>query len=361
MAIYIGLAFLLLYIILLQRLLVMPASYGATGYEQKSKSLLVLAFCTLLAFAALRGGAVGTDTAMYRRFFLARTYEEFELAVRSLYELAYTMSMYEIVPFVLAALFLYGMLRGIYKHCPNDAIGLLLFVLTFVYFTSFNQMRQLVAAALLFGFIELFMKKGFQKYQFVLIIVIATLFHQSAIFLVFMLLLPKRRFHPALIVTAFVAATICYFTPAVKETMGMVLSTMSSFYEEKYAHEVDDFFQVNKEKGIVEFLPIAVQMIIVLAACYYPKQPAPFFQLVTNIYVLYLTLFAFSGIEAIDRVQVYLGVFAIYFYSLFIHDLLQAPNKWLGKLVVCVLLLFWCGYYVLRLLNNHQGIVPYTL
>ncbi|MER1987891.1 MAG: EpsG family protein [Solibacillus sp.] len=361
MAIYIGLAFLLLYFIFVQRLLVVPTHHDLEQYGRKSKYLLLFAFCGLLALATNRGTAVGTDTAMYMRFFYARTYEEFELAVRSLYELAYQLSMYELVPISLAALFLYGMLRGIYKHCPNDAIGLLLFILTFVYFTSFNQMRQLVAAALLFGFVGLLMKRGFGKLQFALVIAIATLFHQSAIFLVFLLAVPRRRFHPALIAVLFIGATLCYFTPAVKDGIGGILSTTSNFYEEKYATETNDFFQVNKEKGLVEFLPVFMQMLFVFACCYYPKQQQHFFQLVTNLYVLYLTFYAFSGIEAIDRVQVYLGVFTIYFYAYFIHNLLNAQNKYLGKLMTAIVLLFWCGYYLMRLLNNNQGIVPYTL
>lgn len=356
MAIYIGLALLLLYIVFLQR--VVSVLGGAEPYRQKSKWLLLIAFCLLLVLAAFRGQTVGTDSAMYARFFYARTYEEFELAVHGLYAFAQYVGLYELVPFMLAALFLAGMLRGIYKHCPNDAIGLLLFVLTFVYLTSFNQMRQLVAAALIFCCIGLLLKKGFRKLQFAVVIVIASLFHQSALFLFVLFVVPRRRFHPLLIAVFFAFATVCYFTPAVKETVGVVISTVSSFYEEKYAEQAT-FFQVNKQKGVLEFLPIAVQMGIVLAACYYPRQGEPFFQLVTNVYVLSLLLYAWSGIEAIDRVQVYFSLFAIYFYSMFIHSLLQAPNQLLGKFTVGFVLLFWGGYYVVRLLGNHQGIVPY--
>lgn len=362
MAIYIGLVFLLFYIVFVQRLLVVLGNDGMTEpYQQKSKRLLVVLFCGFLALAAGRGLSVGSDTAMYYRFFQSGRYDNFELAVRRLYDLASWLSWYEIIPFLLAALFLYGMLRGIYKHCPNDAIGLLLFVLTFVYFTSFNQMRQLVAAALLFGFIDLLMKKGFGKLQFALLIAVATLFHQSAIFLYVLLLLPQRRFHPAVIAFLFVSATICYFTPAVKDGIGALVSTTSDFYEAKYEQRENYFFQVNKEKGLSQFLPVAVQMLIVLAACYYPKRQERFFQLVTNLYVVYLTLYAFSGIEAIDRVQVYFSTFTIYFYAYSIHYLLHADNKLLGKLMTAIILLFWCSYYMLRLLNNTQGIVPYTV
>lgn len=361
MWIYLLLPLVLLYTLVFQRLLVV----GEAVSVRKTNGLWPW-FFILLSVATFRGLTVGTDTSMYYRFFTTHDYRDVEPAVRMLYEGAQSGQHYVLFQFFMSVLFLLCMFYGIRKHCPNGLVGVLFLVLTFIYYTSLNQMRQLVAAAILFCFVDFLLEKGFRKLKFVIVILVASLFHQSALFLLLLLLLPQKRFHPLVALLLFTMTTVFYFTPQLKDGIGQLLSTLPTFYEAKYEQNLATFFLTNKEKGLIEFLPIVAQMLIVLLAYYYPATKEPrinnrFFDLTTNIYVLYLSFYALAGIEAIDRLQVYAAVCAIYFYAFYVHILLRDNQKLVGKLVVAFIFLFWSGYYVLRLLNNNQGIVPYMM
>lgn len=366
MWIYIVLPIMIGYGLLMQRALLVKASHPAVQHHSlPAKSIqLVGWFLVFLAIAAFKGTSVGTDSQMYYRFFFSDEARPMEPAVRALYELANVVDSYFLFQVSMFILFLFFVFKGIRQHCPNYLIGLLFFVLTYVYYTGFNQMRQIVAAALIFCFGHYIVSN--KKFRFVCIVVIASLFHQSALFLVALLLLPKGRLSLKIVVPLFSVTILLYFFPEAKNSAGRFFMQLSSFYENKYENQLDYFFLLNKEKGLLQLAPVLFQMILILISYYYPQQnkklliDQPFFSFASNIVILNLALYAFAGIEAIDRVQVYLAFFNIYFYAIYVHQLLQDKNQLLSRLYVVGIVSFWILYYGIRLQNNNQGIVPYV-
>lgn len=365
MWLYILLPILIMYGIVIQRLLIIksPNAIAAEAYSFKpTRSLLAFWFLALLAMGIYKGIYVGTDSFMYYHFFKTHSYNQVEPAIQLFYQLAHHFNHYLLFQLSVSFTFLYFMFNGMKKNCPDFLMSLLFFILTFTYYASFNQMRQMLAVAVIFCFVSYLTASNTEKLKFSAIILFASLFHYSALFLLLLFIIPQKRWSLKIVIPAFIAVIILYFIPAIKNVIGETLLQFSSFYGNKYGNNVNFFFQMNKEKGWIQLLPVVVQMGFVISSYFSVnnnlKNDKLFF-LSSNLVVLNLILYALAGIEAIDRLQLYFSVFNIYFYSFYIHQLLNNEQKLKGYLMSTVIVLFWLLYYSLRLLANHHGIVPY--
>ena len=362
---YVLLPILIMYGIVMQRLLLIksPNAIAAETYPFKPNHLLLaLWFVVLVAMGSYKGLYVGTDSFMYYHFFINQSFDQVEPAIQLFYRLAHHFNQYLFLQLSVAFTFLYFMFHGIKKNCPDFLMSLLFFILTFTYYASFNQMRQMLAVAIIFCFFSYLTTNNTKKLKFCAVILLASLFHYSALFLLLLFLIPQKRWTLKIVIPAFIVVIIFYFIPAIKNVIGETLLQFSSFYANKYGSNVHFFFQMNKEKGWIQLLPVIVQMGFVISSYFSVntslKNDKLFF-LSSNVVVLNLILYALAGIEAIDRLQLYFSVFNIYFYSFYMHQLLNDERKLRAYFMSIMIVLFWLLYYLLRLLANHHGIVPY--
>ena len=366
MWIYISLPLLVIYSLVIQRLLVVTTLRNEIieSYNTKPNRIAMgMWFALLLLLGIYKGISVGTDSLMYYAFYLNNSYYGMEPVVYFFYEIARKFNNYLLFQFFMFVIFLFFIFRGIKKHCPNYLIALLFFILTFTFYTSFNQIRQIVAASLIFYFINYLVSNKKNKIKFIALIFLAVLFHKSAIFLLFFLLIPLKRINLKLVISIFVATIILYFIPHFKNIIGEIIISFSEFYGNKYENNLSFFFQMNKEKGVIQLIPIIIQMIFLIVSYFYSNNSIhnkPLYYLISNIVIINLALYSLSGIEAIDRLQLYLSVFNIYFYSFYTHQLLNDPKKYRRIMMLTIIILFWGLYYALRLYSNNQGIVPYS-
>ena len=164
----------------------------------------------------------------------------------------------------------------------------------------------------------------------------------------------------------FILTIFLYFIPDFRDIFGKFIINFSGFYADKYEVNTKYFFSMNKDKGLVELMPVIFQMGILLFTHTYMEAKKNLninynlFDFSYNIITINLCLYAIAGIEAVDRIQIYLSVFNIYFYSLLFHQLLNDTNKYIARLVPFIILIFWLIYYFLRIITNNQGVVPYT-
>lgn len=366
MLIYLALPVVILYFLFLQRMFVglnyQPAKNIET-YVNNKRSYLIVFFVLLVSLAVMRGYTVGTDYNMYYRFYLYGLHDNVEIGIQYIYELAQRFDTFIVFSIVCYSLVVYLFLKGIRKHCPNNLIGVLFFVLTYIYLTGFNQIRQIIVASAIFCFINLVIeKKKFNKLKFFILILIASFFHTSALVMLAALFIPKKKTYNSLFVLfLFLCTTVFYFVPELKNLVGGLLNSFSGFYADKYASNAGYFFQVNKEKGLLEFIPVLVQMVLVLWILRAVKDISmlkineKLFHFSTNMVIIFLTLYSLSGIEAVDRLQNYFSVFNIYYYSIVVHILLN-NKRYVYSIIIIV---FWFLYYILRLYTNNSGVVPY--
>lgn len=370
MTIYFLLTLLILYGLFLSRVTVIRNYYLVSQeiYVSKNKITLLIWFIILLGLAAFKGIMVGVDYPMYYGFFIQKSYIGLiEPGVSFIYDLAEKYQSFYVFSLGVYFLFLFFIFYGIKKNSPNYLISILLFIIMHIYFNSFNQIRQLIAVSIIFCFVNYLMTdKKMDRFKYILVILLALLFHNSAIFLFVLFFIPKKTYRPKLVIPLFLMTIALYFIPSFKNQIGQLMVSLSGFYGEKYSLGSYNFFGVNKEKGLLQLIPVIVQMMIVTISLYFPKFNKnlnindKLYHFSTNAVIINLCLYALAGVEAIDRLQIYFSCFNIYFYSYLIHLLLNDNKKRYGQIFVIFIFAFWLLYYTWRLMINVHGIVPYS-
>ncbi|MEK5361891.1 EpsG family protein [Peribacillus castrilensis] len=368
MLIYLLLPLAILYFLFLSRAIIVRNNnfFGNEIFVARNNITLFLWFVILLGLAVFKGVNVGTDYPMYYRFFLNGSYIDLEPGISFFYALAAEYDNFFIFSFCIYLVFLFFIFQGIKKNSPNYLISILLFILMFIYYSSYNGLRQMISVSIIFCFVTYIVSNQKKdRIKFLFIILIALMFHNSAIFLLLLFFIPIKKFSSKIVIPLFLLTIVLYFIPAFKNQVGELLINISGFYAEKYAQNQNYFFEVNKEKGLMQLAPVIIQMGIVLISLYVPQKNIKLninynlFNFSTNIVIINLCLYSLAGVEAIDRIQMYLTCFNIYFYSIFIHILLNY-KKLYGQILIIFIIAFWFLYYSLRLINNVHGIVPYS-
>ena len=336
-------------------------------FGARNKGTLFFWFVILLGLAAVKAVEVGVDYPMYYGFFLDQTYIGLiEPGVSFIYDLAVRYDNFYVFSFGVYFLFLFFIFYGIKKHLPNYLIGLLFFLLTYTYLNSYNQLRQMIAVSIIFCFVNyLITNKKTDRIKYIFIILLALWFHNSAIFLFLLFFIPKKKFSPKVVIPLFLITIVLYFIPSFKNQLGELIISLSGIYGEKYSGS-SYFFGVNKEKGLLQLIPVIIQMLIVSISLYLPKSKVKLdinyklYNFSTNLVIINLWLYSLAGIEAIDRLQMYFSCFNLFYYPMLTHLLLNGEKKRYGQLFILFITGFWILYYVLRLVINIAGVVPYS-
>ncbi|MFD2442784.1 EpsG family protein [Bacillus sp. CGMCC 1.16607] len=337
-------------------------------YVSRNNITIFSWFVILLGLAAFKGISVGVDYPMYYGFFLHKHYIGLlEPGVSVIYDIAVRYNSFYIFSIGVYFLFLFFIFYGIRKNSPNYLISIFFFVIMHIYYNGYNQIRQLISVSILFCFANyLISNKRMDKIKYIFVILLALLFHNSAIFLFTLLFIPKKKLKPIVVIPLFLISCVFYFIPSIKNQIGEIMVFVSGFYGEKYGQGSYNFFGVNKEKGLLQFIPVFIQMVIVVISLYLSNPKVNLgindrlYQFSANAVIVNLCLYSLAGIEAIDRLQIYFSCFNIYFYSYLVHLLLNDKQKLNGQIFVIIIIAFWILYYILRLMINVHGIVPYS-
>jgi len=371
MLIYLLLVLAIFYCLFLSRVLIvknMNEDSNVIFVDRKNITLFIW-FVILLGLSVFKGVGVGVDYPMYYGFYLYKTYIGLiEPGVSFIYDLAVRFDTFYVFSFGVYFIFLLFIFLGMKRHLPNYLIGLLFFLLTYTYLNSYNQIRQMIAVSIIFCFVHyLITDKKIDKLKYVIIILIALLFHNSAIFTLLFFFIPKKRFSGKVVIPLFLLTISLYFLPGFKNIIGDLIINFSGVYAAKYTANPDFFFEVGKEKGLLQVIPVIIQMFIVAISLYVPKDNSKLnmnyqlYHFSTNLVIVNLWLYALAGIEAVDRLQLYFSCFNLFYYPILIHLLLNGKQKGLGQLFILFIIFFWGLYFVLRLVINIAGVVPYSL
>ncbi|MEH7400125.1 EpsG family protein [Gottfriedia acidiceleris] len=333
-------------------------------------TFLIVSFLILVVLDVNRGITVGIDYQMYYSFYESRQYGEFfDFFINRFYDLAIFLGEFRVITFCIVVLYLGFIFIAFYKLSLNIYTAVLLFYLTFNYFFAFNIMRQTAAMGIVV-FSVVYVIKGGKKsfFKFLFLIILASLFHRSAILCLLFWLFRYMKINTFIMVLTSFFIPISYFSNYLKSNIQWILLKMP-FFTEKYSDNLGYFFVQNKEKGIIQFLPILFQILILLMyiIVYKNEKKSLKTKIFINYYYSYLLLYGFSGIEAIDRFQLYLSASSILFFDNYIFYLWKKKIKVLKHkqgiyiLIIFAMILFWSGYLVLRIIQNTAGITPYII
>lgn len=347
-------------------------NYSLTNLENKNiiikKLLTIFSIAILVLINYLRGINVGTDYTLYKTLYVNRTYKLFfDYFFIKIFDLAVELNNFRLITLFVIVIYLIYIFKTFNKKSNSLFTSIVLFLLTYNYFLSFNIMRQVVAASIVFYasyFLEEETRKGMLK--FIGLTMIAFLFHKSAILCLVIIFIKKINLSSKIVVLSSVFISISYSIDIIRIKLESII-LMLPYYSQKYMNNLDFFFSINKEKGILQFIPVLVQLIFMNMYIIKFGKSYKFNKITVNSYFVFLLLYSFSGIEAVDRFQGYFSLYAILFYDLLIYDL------WVGKkgkitnvqilyiILMVTIVMFWLLYYILRVIQGTSGITPYKI
>lgn len=163
---------------------------ACNGRRKKIKKIwLILAIAIPSLIAGMRSGSVGSDTAMYiQEYYSPGSYifgtgftRTFEIGFRLLRDGLSAIHMpHQVYLFIIQAMTLSFLFAAAYEERKEASIKLIMFVYMFdSYFQSLNMMRQALAVAIvIYSYTQIVRDRYIRG---VLLIVLASLFHQTAI------------------------------------------------------------------------------------------------------------------------------------------------------------------------------------
>jgi transmembrane protein EpsG len=312
--------------------LVAPRSRTAKFWALVSASILV-------AVAALRWH-VGTDYMTYAFLYdgyKATSWGDYSLfsepGIRILARLASWIHDDSAVMFALASLVTVGLsVRTIYRHSPMFALSVLLYVITGAWQGSFNGVRQYLACAIIFAGHRYVIDRKFTKYM--LIVILATLFHVSALAMAFLWFVPLKRLGTlraaGLMIVAALGLTVYSYAMSVMSLFkGPMAVTANSYLTQ----------QVNPLRVALAFVPLVLYISLTRRD---RLEPEAYFY-VNMGFINAAVMVAGANSAYLTRFSIYTSIFSI----LLIPRLLNMRDRMLAAISGVVLVsVFWAFWYV---------------
>lgn len=327
----------------------------------------ILIFLGLFFLAYFRGIEVGTDYSLYYSFFYSKLYKEFfDPFIVIIFSIADLFNDFRWVTIVSTLVFLSMFYYMQKKYAYSIVNFLFLFLTSFVFFFFLNGLRQALAMAVLWiGLMALIKGRKKDVIIYIIIVIIAAQFHISAYMALVFIFAKYFKVNIRMLSLGFFLVCLGYFTDVIKGSLSGILMNID-FYTAKYSNDLDFFFEQNKEKGLLQFIPILVQFVFFYIWIAWKEfKKIEIGKYVENYYFIFLVFYAASGIEAIDRFQFYLYPSVIFFYDMVIFNILKNTETKREQIMVwlfsCSMIVFWIVYYSLRVIQNNNGIIPYSL
>lgn len=254
---------------------------------------------------------------------------------------------------VTSFIFMYCLLKGIIKYTPNAIISVIVIFLSLIYFTSLNNVRQLVAVAICFlGFKEI-LRRRFLYYLFY--ILIAMQFHLTSILMIPVYFLInfkfiQKKFLFWMIVGAII---VCVTSP-------LFLLIIS---KTKYEYFFNSYF-TNYEKTYINLLYSFVYLVLSYMLLYksITRNKLNYALLVMQYFFFLLQLLSFfiPASEVILRLSQYFIIYQTILIPILVYTQKETTKNLWGALI----LLFYISTYFLYFYNfiivkGYHEILPY--
>lgn len=222
-------------------------SYQHTSNTRNKRSFLILLVFALVYFATFRDG-MGDDYTVYKSYCerdleYSNSWWLIEPIPAAIQSFCYNTNFSAVIFFLITSLLIYPLVMLVYSKYDNFNIAAFVFITyTNLYLTSFNMVRQSVAAALiLVGSYYFLLKK--RSLFFFLFVILAFLFHKSAIVFVLLFWLRKDNFNPVVLVLLLALSFFVNLKPVFNlPIISDVLETMSyDGYVRYTAHSYNKF------------------------------------------------------------------------------------------------------------------------
>lgn len=352
----------LIYIIIILLIIFLGYALKPNSNKKNKKIYLIIIFIVLAVVGAIRDYTVGVDTEQYCKAFRDISQLSIEEAKKETrYEdgfivlckvLSYICNDYQILIAFTSAFIMYAIGRFIYEESNDVVMSSLLFIVLNCYAMYLSAMRQALAISIiLLGYI-LFLKKG--KYiKYIIMVVIASLFHQSALIMIFLIFFYKLKFKNKYYLVAIILSVCIYgLTTPIFGILTKIFPTYSYYLGSQFF--VSNYF--------ASLLNAIVAIIFFTIGVYYnkfkdrEKDKASFYAFMCMFNVIFYV--ATIKISIFSRITTYFNIFNIIWIPIFLSNISRKQDKQMVSftLLLCVFL-YWGIISVYR--PEWYGVIPY--
>lgn len=354
-------------IYILQLIVIIISGYFIKPFkdEKRRKIFLFVVFIVLSCVSCLRNYTVGYDTKQYIIAFNKASTLSFSTFSNLRYEYGFTFLLWFLnkitinpqILLIVTSLFInYSVLKFIEKNSNSPLLSVLFFILMNYYFFYTSAMRQAIAISIiLLGYERL---KNGQNLKFVIFVLMATLFHQSALLALLFLLLKRIKYNRMFIFALFFVYTLGFvfgkdiFMLIAKFSPRLLEYSDSKFFVENYFGALIQF--------LLNFTLFMIGYIIMLKndkkILYDKKNNLNNILGILALANLFMLLTVKVGI--FNRFSPFFSIFIIIWLPNMLMKIKKAKNRML-LYVCCFVLLF--SYWIIVGIYRPEwyGMIPY--
>lgn len=357
-----------IYIVLLVYIIALSIAMKMKNqYENTKKTYLFLCFLPLTLIACLRSTSVGIDTLQFTNAFdriALMTPKNFELLryeygfIWLCWLLSKLFSNSQILIITTSLFINYSVAKFIEKNSENVYLSTILFVTANFYFCYMNIMRQALAISiLLFGF-EYLKKEKYIKY--LIFVLLASLFHTSAILAGSFIFFRKFKFNRKFIIISILIAVLAF---AFGRQFFALLSGLSprlaeyansSFATENYFGSLLDFL-------VYAFIFLFGAVILLLNDRDVFKNKNNNLNILVGLMGAAVVFYALvMKVIIFNRFTHYFSIFSIIWISNCLMKVKNAKDRFYLSIIVSVLfIIYWLVIMIYR--PKWYGVIPYEL
>lgn len=316
----------------------------------KNKFLYFLSYLCILLPHGLRYG-IGTDYfyTYVPGFISVGQGKEFysEIGFVFLNKIIYLLTEdYKVMFFITSAIIFLFIYKGIIDNSKNILISIILIFITQFYFSSMNLLRQAIAMSIIFYSFKYL--KNNNKIKYVFTCLFATLFHNSALFMIALVFLYNKK------ITRKKQIIFCLSLLALTPILGEFIKFIITNYT-KYGWYYQTFYAT---VSVSVILVIANLVLFILGLIYLPKDDDEY-RILNNINFISMCLTVISPvIPLIFRVIKYFTIFQILFIPYLLSKEKKSKQKILNLILTLGMLSFGTIYQIFIL--GGEEVYPYV-
>lgn len=364
----------ILYIILIIIILLLGGIFDVNKSQRYKKTYLIFIFSILTLISALRSSTVGVDTMQYvKAYNLINNIPWYDYDTLwyewGFFALCKILNYFtrdpQILIIISSIIIMSSVGRFIYKNSSNVVISSFLFLTLNLYFNYMNIMRQALAISIVLIGYEYLKENNFIKY--VILVVLASLFHQSAICCLVLIIFKKLNYNKN-IMLIWGVITVGGFI------FWKIFYKIAVTFLSKYEGYSQGIFGVSNYFGAIFEVAVSVSIFIFgififriskygfnrvnLRGNIKYKEKIELLAWIISIMVFFSIITI--RINIFNRITSYFLIFSIIWLAEAIEVVKDQKDKLLYKYAI-VFFTFWYCIIILILRPEWTGVVPYKL
>ena len=352
-----------IYVIIIVLIIILGYILKPSQNQKNKKKYLILIFTILTIVSAIRNYTVGVDTEQFCRAFeyiggmsISNAIENtrYELGFVLLCKLlSFISDNSQILIIATSIIIMTTIAKFIYEESDDVVLSTLLFVLLNYYAMYMNVMRQAMAIAIIIISYKAFLKNG-KNIKFTLAVLVASLFHQSALVMLILIFFRNKKFSKKYY---FISLLIGFLVFVFADKLfSILLSIFSSYQDYQTSVFAESNYFAAIFNAIVLFIFYTVGIIYIDFKNTKKSDSINFYAYMVMInFLLYI---ATIKISIFTRATTYFNIFNIIWIPAFIKNI---QNKLAMQIILLMLLFFTILYWGIISVYRPEwyGVIPY--